>query len=456
MCRRGDVELGRAGLQRHDLRHHRNRRAGRLQALEVERHGAQRAGRDVHEMAARHVVRLAAAPHQDLLCAGPQVEDGHLRGIDAARRRGDRKQNGLAARQELRPEVIAFPTLAVWFREDRRLAAGRRHALEACCRRAVAKMMLSSSPQVAPRLAPSRPQRGRAGPPLMATFLSVTGPGSTKPIHCPSGDENGARGVPERRERRRLELIQCAHEELRASAVGCDPFIDDVRAVRRDREVATLGVHGQRRRTGRERAKRVTCAALGRVASQTAVPTDGTTHDQGGSRHHEAAPQRQSRQDAHRLHAQRAEQDSPPRPSRTARWRCRPPAAADPSRDSAESTYGWVAERPPAMRSSPARSSARSRACQRGLRPRTDAVPSASRRARRQTPTRRSACPPRGPSPARGSCTPRCRESPRRRHRRRGQGRRLRDARYRRRSLRRPRPSRARSPAPSRCRLRGP
>ena len=39
-----------------------------------------------------------------------------------------------------------------------------------------------------------------------------------KRIHRPSGEENGARYLTEGRERRQLDLIQWAHEKLRAGA----------------------------------------------------------------------------------------------------------------------------------------------------------------------------------------------------------------------------------------------
>jgi hypothetical protein len=43
-------------------------------------------------------------------------------------------QDRLASRQELGPQVIAFPALAIGLREHRGLAFCSRHALQACCR----------------------------------------------------------------------------------------------------------------------------------------------------------------------------------------------------------------------------------------------------------------------------------------------------------------------------------
>ena len=92
------------------------------------------------------------------------------------------------------------------------------------------------------------------------------------------------------------------------------------------------------------------------------------------------------------------------RQSRTARRQ--PPnraAACDPSSDSVGAMCGRAGGRRPAVRSSPARSSARWPACRRRRRLRTRACRSASRRARSRTPRRRSACRPGAPSPAPGA-----------------------------------------------------
>ena len=78
---------------------------------EVEGDGAQRPRRGVDQMAAsaiaalrraqpaRHVARVAAAPNQDGLRAGPEIEDRDLRLVEATGRGGDREQHRLAARQ---------------------------------------------------------------------------------------------------------------------------------------------------------------------------------------------------------------------------------------------------------------------------------------------------------------------------------------------------------------------
>ena len=93
---------------RFDVTDDRHRRPARLQTGQVERHRVQRAGRRVDEMAARHVVGVTAAAHEDLPYPGLEIQDGDLRGIEAAGQRGDREQHGAAARQHLGPEVIGF------------------------------------------------------------------------------------------------------------------------------------------------------------------------------------------------------------------------------------------------------------------------------------------------------------------------------------------------------------
>ena len=53
-------------------------------------------------------------------------------------------------------------------------------------------MIVSSGAHVAPREGPSRRASVIGGPPVIATFLSVTTL-SRKPTHWPSGETNGAR-----------------------------------------------------------------------------------------------------------------------------------------------------------------------------------------------------------------------------------------------------------------------
>ena len=59
----------------------------------------------------------------------------------------------------------------------------------------VAKMIVSSGVQVAPRRAPSMAASVTAGPPVIATFFNGVLP-STKPTHWPLGETNGPRGAP--------------------------------------------------------------------------------------------------------------------------------------------------------------------------------------------------------------------------------------------------------------------
>ena len=109
-CRRRDVELGRAGRQRHDLLGTTTRpcRASRAR-VEVEGDGPQRAAGDVDEMTARHVLGLTAAAQHGLpACPIAQIQHRDLRRVHAARDGDDREEDGLAAGQYLRPQVIGF------------------------------------------------------------------------------------------------------------------------------------------------------------------------------------------------------------------------------------------------------------------------------------------------------------------------------------------------------------
>ena len=243
-----DVELRHAGRQCHDVGQYGHGRADHFQAIQVERDGTQRAGRGVHQMPARHELRLAAAPQQRLLSAGSQVEDRHLRRLDPSLRRRDRKQHRPAAGQELRPEVIAFPALAVWCRQDRRFAAGGRHALEAGRRQGCRK---NDAAVVTP-----------GGPSALTVEAADGKHRSARDVHLLESDGgtdvDEADPLPIRRkerglrraqsdERRWLELIQCAHEEL--VAVSSGPLVDDLSSVPRDREIDADLVQGQCRGT---------------------------------------------------------------------------------------------------------------------------------------------------------------------------------------------------------------
>ena len=56
----------------------------------------------------------------------------------------------------------------------------------------VAKMIVPSAPQLAPRVAPSGRPSVTAGPPVIATFFSAGAAAPSKtPIHSPSGETNG-------------------------------------------------------------------------------------------------------------------------------------------------------------------------------------------------------------------------------------------------------------------------
>ena len=154
----------------------------------------------------------------------------------------------------------------------------------------------------------------------------------------------------------------------------------------------------------------MTRGALGRIASQTAVASRGTSHDHGGRagitsrRHSDARAGRRrpsgpsaasARLAASLMHEQRDRDVGHPLP----------PILRQTALDQRPDVRRHVGRQRGPVRL----------ALQHGRERVGDVFalerapcPSASRRARRRTPTRRFACPPRVPSPARGSCTPPC------------------------------------------------
>ena len=120
--------------------------------------------------------------------------------------------------RNVRPEVVAFSLFAIGPGQDGGVAARRRDPSRPVAGAPDAAMMVSSSPQVAPRLGPSSRASSSAGPPPMATFLNTAPgrPGSKKPTHRPSGEMNGPFGRPERVSGCRLELVELVDEQLGA------------------------------------------------------------------------------------------------------------------------------------------------------------------------------------------------------------------------------------------------
>ena len=98
----------------------------------------------------------------------------------------------------------------------------------------VAKMIVPSAPQLAPRVEPSGRPSVTTGPPVIATFFSAAPAPSKTPIHWPSGETNGPKRRDEPGERRGVELIERPHEEC--GAVGAD--VNQTRAIRREGQVA--------------------------------------------------------------------------------------------------------------------------------------------------------------------------------------------------------------------------
>ena len=81
--------------------------------------------------AARHVVRIAAPPIQRRLRSGPGDSGPRPPPGQCTRQRRDCEQHRVAARQELRPEVMASPRARSGRVSTVRLAAARRDSLEA-------------------------------------------------------------------------------------------------------------------------------------------------------------------------------------------------------------------------------------------------------------------------------------------------------------------------------------
>ena len=183
--------------------------------------------------------------------------------------------------------------------------------------------MLRPHPRWKPRLAPSRGTRGTTAPPVMATFLRVTGLVSTKPIHFHPARQTGRAvyrapsAASARARRARARTTACRSVRCRR------PLIDDVRSVRRDREVARLWVDDERRPGLRQ------CQAGDARRARTSREPDRRAsqrhrHDRRSDRDDEAAPQRPPRR---RLDVRAGSASSASSESDVARRRtCRPAA----------------------------------------------------------------------------------------------------------------------------------
>ena len=132
-------------------RQHRHRRAVRLQPIRIEGDRAQRSRRDVDQVAAGHVVPVAPAAQQHFLRSGAQIAHRHLGRLEPARLRRDREEDGAAAGQDFRPEVVGFALRVVGPRQHLRRPPAADTRCSPVAGLPVAKMIVSSGAHVAPR-----------------------------------------------------------------------------------------------------------------------------------------------------------------------------------------------------------------------------------------------------------------------------------------------------------------
>ena len=145
-------------------------------------------------MPRRRVTRVAAAWDKYLRRTRPQIQHRDL--VFDAARPSSGKEDRLASGQKLGPEVIAFPALAVGFVSTLGSPPASATRCSPVADKFVAKMIVPSGPQVAPRdPPPSTRPIGTCSPLIMATFFSSLRPWKN-PTHCPSGEMNTPWGAP--------------------------------------------------------------------------------------------------------------------------------------------------------------------------------------------------------------------------------------------------------------------
>src|SRR5581483_3800065 len=105
--------------------------AAYLQTIDIKCDRLQRTCGRVYKMAARNVVSMGAASHQDLLLSCVEVEHRDLRRIESAIGSNNRKEDGIAVGNHLRPQVSAFPLRPVRAGENSGLTVIEGHFLEA-------------------------------------------------------------------------------------------------------------------------------------------------------------------------------------------------------------------------------------------------------------------------------------------------------------------------------------
>ena len=134
----GHGEIACAKVSGNKPRQHRYGCAERLQPIQIEGDRTQRSRGDVDQVPPLATLRrggpdvapVAAAMHEDPLRPGAQVAHRHLRRIEPARLRRDGEEDGAAAGQDFRPDVVGFALRVVGPRQHLRRPAGGRHALQ--------------------------------------------------------------------------------------------------------------------------------------------------------------------------------------------------------------------------------------------------------------------------------------------------------------------------------------
>jgi hypothetical protein len=170
---------------------HGHRRTGRLETVEIEGHGEQRATVHEDQMAARQIPAVVAATLHDASWTIRQRLHDDVRVLEVARLAVRREQAALPPRSACGQRCVISPFALSSVvsgsgdppSDDTRTSADRAHG---------ERKMLPSSAHVAPRaLSAAMPteQIVTGRPPAIAIFFSLAP--ARKPIHFPSGENNG-------------------------------------------------------------------------------------------------------------------------------------------------------------------------------------------------------------------------------------------------------------------------
>ena len=207
-------------------------------------------------------VRTTAEHHR--LRAGPEVEHRDLGGVESAAHRGDREEHGVAVRQEFGPEMIGFAARSVGGCQGGHLTAGGREPLQANRRVAVREDDVVIRPPAGAAV------RGERRQPLRRSTGHRYSPQSdavvpeTNPLAIGRYEQSMWRA---REHCHGLECAERADEELRAAVA----HVNEVGAVRCDRDGAVVAVDGQRGGTDGANCRRETRGGAARVANHVSA-----------------------------------------------------------------------------------------------------------------------------------------------------------------------------------------